>query len=158
MSILLCFLIASYAIAVDEVIKPLGRASIEQFLTKAPQAVPKHILGKDNAEGAAMMFVDHDAYQLYEADLDNKGESEFILTYISSGVASGSGIESVWQKQGKELKKMDFSSLLPKRTHLHLAKPFLVKRNSKIIMRFNDPTPTNKNTEYKLEGKKLLKL
>lgn len=166
---IICFLMTLNVSAADEAVRPVGTTVVKKFLAEAKNPIPNVVLGKENQDGSAMFFEDHNAFELYEVNVDNEGETEFVLTTIMSGTFTYSGIRSIWKKEKEGLRNIEFDKIVSKTFfkndfgdikdfHQNTAKPFIVKRDGKVILRYQDQKLKNKIIEYMLTGKVLKKL
>lgn len=120
----------------------------------------------------AILQVRQNSYQIYNVDLNNDKNNEYIITYLSSGSMATSGVLNVLSQVEEKIvktKDFDLKKIISKslwgdssgdlsKFHLFTAKPFIVKKKGKFVMRFLDKMPKNKITEYLWSNKTFKKL
>ena len=88
-------------------------------------------------------FVD---YQLYQADLNNDGNTDYILTYINSGSMGGSGVEKVYSVENGKIVIIPYFDIISKSLNfvdwshfsLHLSSPFIYAKDGQVYHGFGD--------------------
>ncbi|MBC7538250.1 MAG: hypothetical protein H7281_05480 [Bacteriovorax sp.] len=146
----------------SEIVYPLGKQEIVKFLNLLKDPINQKVTNLQNApvtfqeipqEGSAVFSIGPESYLLYLNDLNNDGNKEYLLTYLHSGSGDYSGIEGAYTiNNGKvtslNLDKIIVKNLFPNgdmsRFHSYLAKPFVVRVDRKIYLRFQDQ-PSAKN-------------
>lgn len=156
--ILISFLISN-AFAKEVPIKSLGSDGIKKFIAETGVVIPRASISKDNSEGTSMIFQDHDAFEVFLVNVDNRPGDEYVLTFIHSGMENNSGVRSIHVKNGKTYRALDFNKLVPDAATFpeNLAKPFLVNRDGVVVMRFLTAKVKGEIQEYVLTGETLKK-
>ncbi|MGZ3809610.1 MAG: hypothetical protein ACXVCE_16130, partial [Bacteriovorax sp.] len=173
---LLSFLLSINAFAAkdlfskDEIVFPLGKKEIIQFLDLLKDHVNRKVVGLQNKpvsfqeipnEGSAIFSIGSDSYLLYGDDLNNDGVKEYLLAYLHSGSGDYSGIQGAYRVNAGKMTSLNvdniiIKNLFPKgdmsRFHLYLASPFVVRVNGKIYLRFQDEHSARKIFTYLWHG------
>ena len=96
-------------------------------------------------EGSAVFSIDSESYMLYWDDFNNDGKKEYLIIYVMSGSGSFSGVQGAYSLADKKLTSLKFedvvvNNLFPgkdmSRFHLYLARPFAVRKDGHILLRF----------------------
>ena len=162
--------------SVEEVINPLGKSRIKNFLLlmKNPEnrkmlklASEKIDLVSSKQDNSLLLQIGQETYQVYWEDFNNDGKSEYLLIYLDSGSGKYNGIVDAFSKFGKaivlkDLEAVIISNLFPgkdiSRFHSYLGDPFAVKINGKIYLRFKNNLNDKKHFVYKWENGKFLQV
>ena len=161
-----------------EIVFPLGKSASEQYLSEvkhvgfdtlgfdAANASVKNAVENNSAQGTSIIVSGNESIRVYDIDINNDGENEYLAIYTDGGSLRTSGILSVLTKN---LKAISVNKIISKnlwnddsgdlsRHHLWLATPSVVKRDGKYIIRYLDKRPKLLFTEYIWEGEQFKKI
>jgi hypothetical protein len=89
------------------------------------------------------------AFLLYQADINNDGQSEWVLVYPCEGSMCTSGIAGVYQSKDQQLQAIHFDEVIASNFNLDMSKWYLYldassfsQQKGKILMNFYNSRPT----------------
>lgn len=160
----------------NEIVYPLGKNEIIKFfdLLKDPANQKVVELKNENLnfqdipqENSAIVSIGSDSYLLYLDNINNSGNKIYLLVYLHSGSGDYSGIKGAYSINNGKLESLNLDEIIIKnlfprsdmsRFHSYLAKPFIVRIDGKLYLRFqNEHSDKNIFTYYwkDLEFKKI---
>ena len=158
--VLFFFVLSNISIASDTAIKSAARKEVKSFLALIKHVDKKKLgfnpketeISEDKFKGDVVFGDSMEYLRLFKADVNNDGNSEYLVTYSAGGSTSSSGVMCVVTKDAKVI---EFDNVVSwnlwtykngdmSKFHGDIAKPFIVKRKNKIILRFLDLFPKKK--------------
>lgn len=153
-----------------QIVFPLGKPEVEKFLALLKDAENEKTVGIPNirseitevpSEKTAIFANGSTKCMLYRDTFRNNGKHLYLIIYLDDGTLHSSGVLGVYSLDGSKLRSEKFDetviqNLFPGKDmssfYMYLARPFAVRENGQIVMRFLDNPKSTKPIPFKWVG------